>query len=130
MALLEFDEKHNHAKIKVIGVGGGGGNAINSMITSRLEGVDFVAANTDRPMLAAVLAAMKGQESPAAPDAHTAALSDNANSNIAVGGYAEDLVAADLDNRAQAVEYFDGADASDGTQLPQPEGSTHPRGLL
>ncbi|MGR0162045.1 DNA translocase FtsK [Paenarthrobacter nitroguajacolicus] len=60
--------------------------------------------------LAAVLAAMKGQESPAAPDAHTAALSDNANSNIAVGGYAEDLVQTDLDNRTQAIEYYDGAD--------------------
>jgi DNA segregation ATPase FtsK/SpoIIIE, S-DNA-T family len=63
--------------------------------------------------LAAVLAAMKGQESPAAPDAHTAALSDNANSNIAVGGYAEDLVQADLDNRTQAIDYYDGADTSD-----------------
>lgn len=47
MALLEFDDNHNHAKIKVIGVGGGGGNAINTMILSRLEGVDFIAANTD-----------------------------------------------------------------------------------
>ncbi len=47
MALLEFDDNHNHARIKVIGVGGGGGNAINTMITCRLEGVDFVAANTD-----------------------------------------------------------------------------------
>ncbi|WP_347110602.1 DNA translocase FtsK 4TM domain-containing protein [Paenarthrobacter sp. S56] len=63
--------------------------------------------------LAAVLAAMKGQEAPAAPDAQTAALSDNANSNIAVGGYAEDLVAADLDNRTQAIDYYDGADTSD-----------------
>lgn len=60
--------------------------------------------------LAAVLAAMKGQEAPAAPDSHTAALSDNANANIAQGGYAEDLVAADLDNRTQNVEYYDGAD--------------------
>jgi cell division protein FtsZ len=48
MALLEFDEEPaNRAKIKVIGVGGGGGNAINTMIESRLEGVDFIAANTD-----------------------------------------------------------------------------------
>jgi cell division protein FtsZ len=48
MALLEFDdEQANRAKIKVIGVGGGGGNAINTMIESRLEGVDFIAANTD-----------------------------------------------------------------------------------
>src|SRR3954464_7362265 len=48
MALLEFDdEPTNRARIKVIGVGGGGGNAINTMIESRLEGVDFIAANTD-----------------------------------------------------------------------------------
>jgi len=35
------------AKIKVIGVGGGGGNAINHMVASGLEGVDFIAVNTD-----------------------------------------------------------------------------------
>jgi DNA segregation ATPase FtsK/SpoIIIE, S-DNA-T family len=64
--------------------------------------------------LATVLAAMKGQEAPAAPDSQTAALSDNANANIAQGGYAEDLVAADLDNRTQNIEYYDGADGSSG----------------
>ncbi|MBT2520657.1 DNA translocase FtsK [Arthrobacter sp. ISL-28] len=64
--------------------------------------------------LATVLAAMKGQEMPAAPDSQTAALSDNANANVAQGGYAEDLVAADLDNRTQNVEYYDGADGSSG----------------
>ncbi|WP_028271951.1 FtsK/SpoIIIE family DNA translocase [Arthrobacter sp. UNC362MFTsu5.1] len=64
--------------------------------------------------LAAVLAAMKGQEAPASPDSQTAALSDNANANIAQGGYAEDLVAADLDNRTQNVEYYDGADGNSG----------------
>lgn len=64
--------------------------------------------------LATVLAAMKGQEAPASPDSQTAALSDNANANIAQGGYAEDLVAADLDNRTQNVEYYDGADGSSG----------------
>ncbi|MFE4545213.1 DNA translocase FtsK [Arthrobacter sp. NPDC056727] len=62
--------------------------------------------------LAAVLAAMKGQEAPATADSQTAALSDNANANIAQGGYAEDLVAADLDNRTQSIEYYDGADGS------------------
>jgi S-DNA-T family DNA segregation ATPase FtsK/SpoIIIE len=60
--------------------------------------------------LAAVLAAMKGLDAPAVTDSQTAALSDNANANIAQGGYAEDLVAADLANRTQAVEYHDGAD--------------------
>jgi S-DNA-T family DNA segregation ATPase FtsK/SpoIIIE len=62
--------------------------------------------------LAAVLAAMKGQEAPATADSQTAALSDNANANIAQGGYAEDLVAADLDNRTQSIEYYDGADSA------------------
>ena len=60
--------------------------------------------------LAAVLAAMKGQDAPVSPDSQTAALSENANANIAQGGYAEDLVQADLDQRSQNVEYFDGAD--------------------
>jgi S-DNA-T family DNA segregation ATPase FtsK/SpoIIIE len=64
--------------------------------------------------LAPVLAAMKGQEAPARPDAQTAALSDNANANIAQGGYAEDLVAADLDQRKQNVEYYDGSDSPPG----------------
>jgi cell division protein FtsZ len=41
------DETLNSARIKVIGVGGGGGNAVNRMIESRLEGVEFVVANTD-----------------------------------------------------------------------------------
>ncbi|UCF84405.1 MAG: cell division protein FtsZ [Desulfobacteraceae bacterium] len=46
---FEFvDEKERYnAKIKVVGIGGAGGNAINNMIASKLRGVDFVAANTD-----------------------------------------------------------------------------------
>ena len=42
----------NRAVIKVIGVGGGGGNAINRMITQGLSGVDFYAMNTDAQVLA------------------------------------------------------------------------------
>lgn len=46
--MFEFDKtKENAAKIKVIGVGGGGGNAINTMIENGLDNVDFIAANTD-----------------------------------------------------------------------------------
>jgi len=37
------------ARIKVIGVGGAGGNAVNRMIDSGLRGVQFIAANTDLP---------------------------------------------------------------------------------
>ncbi len=46
-----FVENENMAKIKVIGVGGAGGNAINNMIDSGLQGVKFVAANTDSQAL-------------------------------------------------------------------------------
>lgn len=46
--MLEFDIDFNQfAQIKVIGVGGGGNNAVNRMITAGLKGVDFVAINTD-----------------------------------------------------------------------------------
>jgi len=41
------EDPSNNAKIKVIGVGGGGGNAVNRMICAGLEGVEFVVANTD-----------------------------------------------------------------------------------
>src|SRR5262252_8768910 len=45
---IHFNEDpKNNAKIKVIGVGGGGGNAVNRMICAGVEGVEFVAANTD-----------------------------------------------------------------------------------
>ena len=45
---LEMDQL---AKIKVIGIGGGGGNAINSMVESGVKGVEFIAANTDLQVL-------------------------------------------------------------------------------
>jgi cell division protein FtsZ len=41
------EEPRNNAKIKVIGVGGGGNNAVNRMINARVEGVEFLVANTD-----------------------------------------------------------------------------------
>lgn len=45
---IHFNEDpRNNAKIKVIGVGGGGGNAVNRMIDAHLEGVEFMTANTD-----------------------------------------------------------------------------------
>src|SRR5438445_4460750 len=45
---ISFNEDpRNNAKIKVIGVGGGGGNAVNRMIDADVEGVEFVVANTD-----------------------------------------------------------------------------------
>lgn len=44
-------ETESVAVVKVIGVGGGGGNAINTMVTNRLQGVEFITANTDKQAL-------------------------------------------------------------------------------
>lgn len=50
--MMEFDvDMEQFAKIKVIGVGGGGSNAVNRMIEGNLSGVDFVAINTDKQAL-------------------------------------------------------------------------------
>ena len=51
--MFEFDENtlDQLAKIKVIGIGGGGSNAVNRMIESGLEGVEFIAVNTDSQAL-------------------------------------------------------------------------------
>ena len=47
----EFIEESPGAKIKVFGLGGAGGNAINNMIAAGVKGVDFIAANTDKQAL-------------------------------------------------------------------------------
>ncbi|KLU60464.1 cell division protein FtsZ [Peptococcaceae bacterium CEB3] len=50
--MLEFETEMNQfAEIKVIGVGGGGNNAVNRMITSGLKGVEFISVNTDSQAL-------------------------------------------------------------------------------
>ena len=50
--MLEFDlEAAECAQIKVVGVGGGGNNAVNRMITSGFKGVEFIAINTDKQAL-------------------------------------------------------------------------------
>ena len=60
--MIEFDENKNlAAKVKIIGIGGGGNNALNTMISYSLSGVDFIAANTDAQALAANMAPIKLQ---------------------------------------------------------------------
>jgi len=61
--LFSIDEKHEDkiAKIKVIGVGGGGGNMINYMINQGFSSVELIAANTDAQALNTSLAPMKIQ---------------------------------------------------------------------
>src|ERR1700675_4780113 len=59
---ISFNEdSRNDAKIKVIGVGGGGNNAVNRMIDSGMEGIEFVVANTDLQALRMSRAPMKIQ---------------------------------------------------------------------
>jgi cell division protein FtsZ len=49
--MFTYVDQEKSAKIKVIGVGGAGGNAVNNMIASNLQGVKFIAANTDSQAL-------------------------------------------------------------------------------
>jgi cell division protein FtsZ len=63
--MFEFDENVDQvAKIKVIGVGGGGSNAVNTMIVARIDGVEFMVANTDAQALRANQAALRIQLGP------------------------------------------------------------------
>ena len=59
--MFTYVENESSAKIKVIGVGGAGGNAINNMIASNLQGVKFISANTDAQALDVSQAAIRIQ---------------------------------------------------------------------
>ncbi len=59
--MSSIDESKQAAKIRVVGVGGGGCNAVNTMIAAKLDRVDFIAANTDIQALAANRSATKIQ---------------------------------------------------------------------
>jgi cell division protein FtsZ len=86
------------AKIKVVGVGGGGCNAVNTMIRAGLSGVEFIAANTDKQVLESVLAPNKiaiGQEL-------TRGLGAGANPDVGRKAALEDY--------AQIAEMLQGAD--------------------
>ncbi|MGC1402817.1 MAG: cell division protein FtsZ [Thermodesulfobacteriota bacterium] len=56
MMRVEEDNNSQKPKIRVLGIGGGGNNAINNMIKSQLSGVEFIAANTDLQALSSSLA--------------------------------------------------------------------------
>lgn len=59
--MIEIDNIRNGAKIRVVGVGGGGGNAVNSMINRGIQGVEFISINTDLQALEKSLAPNKIQ---------------------------------------------------------------------
>ncbi|HEX9051244.1 MAG TPA: cell division protein FtsZ, partial [Anaeromyxobacter sp.] len=96
--MIEFTDKQDAAKIKVIGVGGGGGNAINTMVAARLEGVEFIAANTDVQALAANKASLKIQ------------LGRSASRGLGAGANPEVGRAAALEERDAIAAALDGAD--------------------
>lgn len=52
MSIFEFEDTPTQsARMKVVGVGGGGGNAVNRMIDEALSGVEFISVNTDAQAL-------------------------------------------------------------------------------
>jgi len=62
MMIFEFEEAlAQNARMKVVGVGGGGGNAVNRMIDEELDGVDFISVNTDAQALKLSRAPVKVQ---------------------------------------------------------------------
>ncbi|HUK88334.1 MAG TPA: cell division protein FtsZ [Terriglobales bacterium] len=96
---IQFHEDaKNSAKIKVIGVGGGGGNAVNRMINARLEGVDFVAANTDLQALQMCQAPVKIQ------------LGVKLTQGLGAGANPETGRKAALEDSDKIIEALEGAD--------------------
>lgn len=97
--MFEIDDvKGQTAKIKVVGVGGAGGNAVNNMIASNLEGVEFISINTDTQVLDASLAPKKVQIGASI----TRGL--GAGSNPQIGHQSA------LEDRPSVVEALEGAD--------------------
>ncbi len=92
------DNLRRGAKIKVIGVGGGGGNAVNRMIAAKVEGVEFMAANTDLQALQASRAPIKIQ------------LGAKLTKGLGAGANPEVGRAAALEDTDKIVEALEGAD--------------------
>lgn len=97
--MFQFEEHLDQAaRIKVVGVGGGGGNAVNTMIRSQVEGVDFVTANTDAQALRRSDATMKIQ------------LGGHLTKGLGAGANPEIGKQAAKEDRQRLVELFAGAD--------------------
>jgi cell division protein FtsZ len=86
------------ARIKVIGIGGGGSNAVNTMIAAGLPGVDFLAANTDAQALRTNLAPVKLQ------------LGEKLTRGLGAGGNPEVGKRAALEDVERLAEHLSGAD--------------------
>jgi cell division protein FtsZ len=97
--MIEFMEvEESGARIRVVGVGGGGNNAINTMIKSGMESVDFIAANTDSQALATNLAPVKIQ------------LGEKLTRGLGAGANPEAGRNAALESKDRFAEVLEGAD--------------------
>jgi len=94
----DFMEAGEGARIKVVGVGGGGGNAVNTMIAAGLPGVEFIATNTDAQALRANLAPLKMQ------------LGEELTRGLGAGGNPEIGRRAAQEDEDRMREVLDGAD--------------------
>ncbi len=96
---IEFgDNSHQQAKIKVIGVGGGGGNAVANMIAEQMEGVEFIAVNTDAQALQANTASIKLQ------------LGGSLTKGLGAGGIPDQGRKAALEDVSRIEEVLNGSD--------------------
>ena len=96
--IAENSDQPSGAKIKVIGVGGGGCNAVNTMIRSGLMGVEYIVANTDSQALTANLAGTKIQ------------LGGNVTKGLGAGANPEVGRKAAIEDYEKLSEVLDGAD--------------------
>jgi cell division protein FtsZ len=96
--VFELEETKDNAKIKVIGLGGGGSNAINRMMEARFTGVDFIVANTDLQALRASPAPVKLQ------------LGARLTMGLGAGADPEVGKNAALEDREQIKKLLEGAD--------------------
>jgi cell division protein FtsZ len=95
---LSFSEELQPAKIKVIGVGGGGCNAVNRMIRAKVEGVEFITANTDLQALKLSQAPVKLQ------------LGAKLTKGLGAGANPEVGRKAALEDTEKIIEALEGAD--------------------
>jgi cell division protein FtsZ len=98
-ATFRFDEDRKPpAKIKVVGIGGAGGNAVNRMIQSKIEGVEFIAANTDLQALRHSMAPIKLQ------------MGAKLTNGLGCGAIPEKGRQAALEDTERIIELLNGAD--------------------
>ncbi|MDM7995239.1 MAG: cell division protein FtsZ [Acidobacteriota bacterium] len=96
---FRFDDDHQPpARIKVLGIGGAGGNAVNRMIQAKIGGVEFIAANTDIQALRSSMAPIKLQ------------IGAKLTNGLGCGAVPEKGRQAALEDTERIIELLDGAD--------------------